>query len=853
MYKILPALCCLLSCISILFAQSVALHKKVKNQFADSATLNQLLLSTTEIDLTEPASGTDEGYTARQLVPSVLHSGKDLFASTASFHFNARRFRIKGLDQHWFQVQLNGAPVNQLYNGLAAWSSWGGLNEVMNNNTSSMGWQQTEYGFGGPGSLSSFDLRASHLRPQTRVTSAVSNRSYRYRLAYTKIVPITAGGWAYACSVSYRTGNDLQVPGSFLHSPAYFLSVDKKIGEHLFSIVLLGTMLHNSRTVAATKEAVAISGSEYYNSGWGYQNGQKRNANTQQLHMPRLLLSHEFTAPNATTLLTTLIFSSGESAMSGLDWYKAADPRPDYYRYWPGFQQNGLLQTELQAWYAADPLQLQINWNRLYEANRNSLEVVRDADGVAGKLAAGRRAHYVVQERVQQNKTLVLSSRLNQPLTSRLTVHAAGIFQWQRVRFFKRVKDLLGSDFFVDWNQFAEDQLVNAASLQNDLNRPNRILTIGDSYGYDYAMDFFQYTAMLQLSYAANRMDVFGAVELSESAQFRTGYMRNGVFPLNSFGRSATDRFSTWSAKAGITYKINGRKYLFLHLGTKLRPPFTDDYYLSPQTRDSRVQEIQMERITGIELGYILHAPGLKFRSTAYLTSIKNGMNRMSFYHDGYRNLVNYALWNIHQLHIGVEAAAEIPLSLRLRINLALAAGRYRYTSRPFYSISIDNEDNVTEQGLVYWKHFPVPGTPQQAYSAGCTLQLLERLSLSVTGNYLADYWVSFNPIRRTYDALRSLPPNSDPLYVIHPEKLPDVFVADLSAFWSVMVHRNRKGEARYLQCFLSIGNLLNRSFISGGYEQLRFDLNNGDAEKFPSKYYYAAGTNYLLMVRYKL
>jgi hypothetical protein len=329
--------------------------------------------------------------------------------------------------------------------------------------------------------------------------------------------------------------------------------------------------------------------------------------------------------------------------------------------------------------------------------------------------------------------------------------------------------------------------------------------------------------------------------------------MCNGIFPLNSFGRSATDRFSTWSAKAGITYKINGRKYLLLHLGTKLRPPFTEDYYLSPQTRDTRVQEIQMEHVTGMELGYILHAPRMKFRSSAYLVSINNGMNRMSFYHDGYRNLVNYALWNMDQLHMGIEAAAEFPLSLRMRINLALAVGRYVYTSRPFYSISIDNEENATEHGLVYWKHFPVPGTPQQAFSAGCTVQLTERLSLSITGNYLAAYWVSFNPIRRTYDALRSLPQNSDPSYIILPEKLPDVFVADLSAFWSVMVNRSRTGKSRYLQWFLSIGNLLNRSFISGGYEQLRFDLNNADTEKFSSKYYYAAGSNYLLMLRYKL
>jgi len=853
MRNILLLLHFLLRSLLMIHAQSPAVARQIKNQFADSASLIQLLRSGTDIDFAEPASGAEEGNAASQLVPSVLHSGKDLFAATASFHFNTRRFRIKGLDPHWFQVQMNGVPMNQLHNGLAVWSSWGGLNEVMTNNTTIIGWQQNEYGFGGPGSLTSFDLRASRLRPQTTLAASFSNRTYRYRLAFTKVAPSNSGGWAYAFSIAYRTGTDMSAPGTFMHTPAYFLSVDKKMGGHLFSITILGAMLNSSRTVAVTKEAVAISGSTQYNPGWGYQNGIKRNANTQQMHTPLLLLSHAFTAMDATHISTTLAYSSGERSVSGLDWYKAADPRPDYYRYWPGFQQDSLLQVRVREWYAEDPLQMQINWNRLYEVNRNNPEIIRDADGVSGKLAAGLRSRYILQDRVVQSKNLVFGSRLNQPLTSRLTMTAAAIFQWQRLRYFKRVKDLLGGDFFVDWNQFAEDQLINAAALQNDLDRPNRILKTGDAYGYDYAMNLLQYSAVVQFGYTGNRLDLFGGIELAESAQFRTGYMRNGVFPLNSFGRSTTDRFSTGSVKAGVTYKINGRKYIFLNLGWKRRPPFTDDYYISPQTRESRVQEIQMEQFAGMELGYILNAPQLKIRATAYMACIKNGMNRMSFYHDGYRNLVNYALWNIHQLHAGIETAAEFPLSLRMRINMALAVGRYVYTNRPFYSVSIDNEDYATEQGIVYWKNFPVPGTPQRAFSAGCTMQLQDRLSLTITGNYLAAYYVSFNPIRRTYDAMHGLPPNSDPGFITRPEQLPDVFVADLSAAWSVMINRSRAGKYRYLQWFLSIGNLLNQPMISGGYEQLRFDLANANTGKFPSKYYYSAGINYLLILRYKL
>jgi hypothetical protein len=44
------------------------------------------------------------------------------------------------------------------------------------------------------------------------------------------------------------------------------------------------------------------------------------------------------------------------------------------------------------------------------------------------------------------------------------------------------------------------------------------------------------------------------------------------------------------------------------------------------------------------------------------------------------------------------------------------------------------------------------------------------------------------------------------------------------------------------------ISNLLNnKDIISGGYEQLRFDFDTHDPDKFPPKYYYAYGINYFL------
>jgi hypothetical protein len=55
------------------------------------------------------------------------------------------------------------------------------------------------------------------------------------------------------------------------------------------------------------------------------------------------------------------------------------------------------------------------------------------------------------------------------------------------------------------------------------------------------------------------------------------------------------------------------------------------------------------------------------------------------------------------------------------------------------------------------------------------------------------------------------------------------------------------------VQLFLGVNNLLNQSFITGGYEQLRYDIENANTQKFPSKYYYLKGLNYALSIRLRL
>ncbi len=832
-------------------AQSIAIQKKVKNNFGDSTTV--LLNVGIDHSIHESFNASEESNANQIFIPSVLNSSRDLFSATAAFHFNIRRYRLRGYSSNMFQAIINDIPMSQLVDGNTNWSSWGGLNEITNNNSVAIGLRDDDFSFGNLGSTTYIDLKASHLREQITASLILSNRSYKYRLAFTKVIPLNKHGWAFAFSISKRYGNEVVIPGSYYNGNAYFLAIDKKINNHLFSFCTVGSQVENSRTSATVRELVSLTGATAYNPSWGFQNGVKRNASIQKVHAPLLIFSHEYKTEDDISFNSSFSYSAGEKSITGFDWYKAPDPRPDYYRYLPSFQKDSLLAIQVASQYTNNPELLQINWHRLYDVNRNSYATINDVNGISGNNLLINRSKYILEDRVEQSKKFVFSSRISQRVNDQLSLIASVAYQVQIFRYFKRVNDLLGGENYVDWNNFSEDLSPDASSLQNDLNSPNRLLSVGDHFGYDYQLNLQKLDLNSQIVYKLRRFDFFAGISFSELNFYRTGFMRNGVFPNNSFGKSINGRFSTEAFKAGLTYKYNGRNYIFLNLALLSKPPAISDLYISPRTRDSKHAAVSMEKIASIEAGYILNAPTLKLRVNAYATQFKDGMNSLSFYHDGYRNLVNYLLWNINQLHIGVEASAEYQLSNRLSATGVIGFGKYIYTNRQSYSVSIDNQDYTTEQGIVYTNNFPVPGIPQQAYSIGFTYRSPSGLLLSISGNYLSNYWMSFNPLRRTYDASRNLLAGGNLSELTNPEKLSNILVTDLSVAYSFRLRKTLKGTYQFLQVFLGANNILNQQIITGGYEQLRFDFDNASIQKFPNKYFYSQGANYSLSIRLRL
>ena len=832
----------------LISSYSIAQTQKTKVQKVDSTKLP----ATNSLDIQRDNAANnistisldedDLGDGASQNVSSILTAGRDPFLISAAYNFSALRFRLRGYDTDLSAVYINGISMDNLDNGFTPFGVWGGLNDVMRNRDISIGLRPNTSAFGDIATTTFFDIRASKQRKQSEVGYVLSNRNFQHRLDFTHNTGISKKGWAFSISGTRRYAAEGYFAGTTFDGWSWFAAADKRIGQnHLLSLVVFGAPTKSGRLGTSVKEAFDLVGTTNYNPFWGWQNGKKRNANNVRTDQPYVILTHDYRINNNSSLVTAVNFSKGDRASSNLDWYHADNPSPLYYRYLPSYWEDPNLKAQLtKEWQTNDDVR-QINWNRMYDANRKQLETF---NGVTG-----RRSRYVQFEYVTNTTKMNLNTVFNTRLGNNVEITSGASYQYQKNKNYKKIIDLLGGDYFVDLNQFAERINANNPDFpQPNLLTPNRIVKVGDDYSYNYDITIKKASGWAQMLFKYNKLDFFAAIELSNTSFFRTGNYKNGLFPNNSLGKSATQQFNNYAFKTGLTYKLNGRNYLFANIAMLTRAPFFDNVYLSPRVRNTTLENVSNEEVNTLEVGYTLNAPRIKIRLTGYYTEFKNQMNVMTFFHDTYLNLVNYGITGINKTHSGGEFGIEARPIANVVVNAAAAVGRFYYTSSQNSITTIDNDASVVSRDVVFAKDYYVGGSPQEAYSFGITYRSPKFWNVGLTYNFFDAMYVEINPLRRTAAAVQGLTPGSDQWKkILDQQKLPSQSTLDLYASYSwrlpkkLSVNKNNN----FLFFSLSATNLLNNTaIIPFAFEQLRFD-NITEYDKFPRRYNYNFGVNY--------
>ncbi len=809
------------------------------------------------LSMEDAASDDGVGIATGQNVASVLSASRDPFLSAASFGWGSFFFSIRGLESEQHAQFLNGIPMNDLENGRVSYNTYSGLNDVFRGRTFNLGLQANEYAYGGYGLNSYIDASASAQRAQTRISYASTNRNYRNRLMLTHSSGFNKKGWAYSFSLSRRWANQGPIKGTYYNAYGYFAAVEKKYKSHDISLMAVGAPIERGKNGPTTAEAFDLAGSTYYNPYWGYQNGEVRNSRVFRNHMPMFILSDKWQLSEKTRVNAAVSYQAGESSTTTFDWYNAADPRPDYYRYLPSWEGIDRESTEiediLRNRVISDPEKfLQVDWDRLYQANYFNQ---RTGDG---------RASYILGADVKNSRNISSNINLQHLVNDHITFNTGVIYQNQETQNYRRVEDLLGANYWLNINQFAErDFRANPNVSQLDLNNPSQRKTVGDSYGYNYDMNFRNVSFFTQAVFKYNHFDFFITHEIGNSVMQRTGNYRSGLYPNNSFGESEQLNFNTNRSKAGVTYKINGRNYVYANGAVGTKAPFADDMFVSNRTRNQIVENPRVERIRSAEVGYLLRSPNFKTRITGYVTETKDGVDIKRYFNDDARSFANMVLQGVSRRSTGIEIGSEIKVSPSLSLNLAANLGQAFYTSRVRISEYIDNDtlqqvstNLVPEYDTAYIANFHIPKGPQTAFQANLFYRSPKYWFGSVTLNYMAGKWLDIAPTARTVEGTGTINRNSQAYAdLVGQERVEPYFTLGAFAGKSFKLNKyfDKATNGMYLFVNLGLNNILNkRDIVLYGFENLRQGtVQQERLRAFDNRFAHSLGFQYYLNIAF--
>ena len=798
-------------------------------------------------ELNDDSSGADN-------ISGLLSASQDIFQRAAAFEFSSSFFRVRGLNTDNGTVLMNGIEMNKVFDGRPQWSNWGGLNDVLRSQELSTGFAPSSYTFGGLLGSTNINLRASNYRAGGRITYSSSNRSYTNRLMATYASGMLDGGWAYAFTLGRRWGDEGFQDGTFYDANSFFVSVEKKINDkHSLNLVGFYTPNRRGKSSPNTQEVFDLKGTTY-NEYWGWHDGEKRNSRIRRIAEPVIMLNHYWDLSESSSLNTNVSYQFGELGNSRLDYAGGANPSPAYYQQLPSYfladddgpDYAGAYQSE-QSFRNGG----QVNWNRIYDANLTN--------NINGDYAA-----YVLYEDRSDDQQFTANTILESTLSKNLTLNAAVNYKRLKSHNFAEIVDMLGSNSgYLNIDSF--DQ------VQFDLQNPNRVVGKGDTFRYNFNIDANVLSGFAQAQFKYNKVDFFLAGSYTATEYQREGLYQTETYADNSLGKGRKLSFGGVGAKGGFTYKFSGKHIFNINAGYLTKAPsvrntFTNSRENHAVVGDITGVDITEEKITSFDANYIFRSSTVKARLTGYYTQMQDA-NEISFYFaDGISGVdegtafVQEILQGIDKTHMGIEFGMEAQITPSIKLTGVASVGQFTYDNNPNLVLTSSDFVDGLNFGESNLKDYRIAAGPQQAASIGFEYRDPNYWWFGTTANFFADTYVDVSPLTRTQNFF--LDTDGLPFSDYEPDLARELLRQE--RFEDYMVINAIGGKSwkigdKYISLFVSLNNIFNQKFKSGGFEQgrsanyrsLQEDAGN-PKRVFGPKYWYGRGPTYFLNLNYR-
>lgn len=785
----------------------------------------------------------DDDDSGRQNIVALTGANDDIFYNTASYNFGPMYFNYRGMRSEYQTVYLNGIEMNDPIRGRFNFSSLLGLtSRAFRNKTSAVGTAVANYGMGGLGGSVNYNTITDTYAPGFNGSLAFTNSNYMFRAMATYSTGLSKNGWAFTISGIGRYSKEGVIDGTFYNSGGLFLSLEKVLDKHnSLTLTAFGGPTQRATASATYQEVYDLVDDNLYNPNWGWQNGEKRSARIIESYDPTAMLTWLY-KDGRTTLNTTAAVRWTYYSQSALQYYKANDPNPTYYRYLPSYYDNQEEADYYTYLWKNDPSFRQINWENLYTINK-----LNNIQNEGKDEADHKGSFYIMENRVNKQFNAMFNTFVNHRLNDHFQLQAGLSFNYTKASYYKTIRDLLGGEYWLDIDPFSDrDITIAPLNLQNDLDNPNRRVSKGDRFGYDYDFHYIKAEGWLQNTYTSTHWDVNYGARMSFTQFFRDGHMRNGRAPLNSLGNSSTSQFDNAGVKAGATYKIDGRNFFTAHISYGTRAPLADQAFIAPRVKNTLVSDLRSERDFSADISYGWAYRRFRGALTAYYVNLDNVTERTGFYDDRYSTYAIYALTGVRKVSKGIELGMSFKITPSLTATFAGTYAKYQYKNNPQGTRSFENGLYADTTQTVYLKNFYVGSTPQTVCNLGLDWAAPGNWFFNVNGTWMGDAYVSLSPAY--HEALPELWKNIENCTpeklqakieeLSTQDKLKNAFSLNVSV--GKLIYINRKVS---LNLNLNVNNVLNnRDIVTNAYQQGRLDTKNYIRDKYPNKYQYAQG-----------
>ena len=810
-----------------------------------SSDVESSIISLSDFDLSDDSNTSD-------FASGLLSSYNDVFQSIAAYQFGPARFRQRGYDSRNNKVLMNGVEVNKIYDGRPQWSNWGGLNDVLRNREYSIGLEKSRSNFGGINGSTNFILRTSLYQKGLRVSYSSTNTSYTNRVLAT--YSTNYNNWDFTFSVSRRWAEQGHFEGTFYDANSFFVGIENKINDS-HSINFTGIYASNRRGKSSpnTQEVYDLQ-SENYNSYWGWQNGSRRNSRVKKLDEPIFLLTHYWDISPKSNLETSLFYQVGSMGNSRLNYSNGPNPDPSYYRKLPSFYLRNFgdrpeLYTLSGENFKNNSDYYQVDWERMYEVNLNN--------------STNKSIYMLYEDRVDDN-LFQFNSVLNTNVSENLDIDLGINYKNLSSHNFANSIDLLGGSYYVDVDSYRRGD-----EAQNDLNQPDRVIGEDEAFKYNFEINSESINLFSNIEFNYKKLSLNITPKISYYTIQRDGKFRNGVYPENSYGKGEKKEFLNGSIKSNLEYKITGRHILRFSGAYISRPPTIRNSFSNSRENNNFVEGIGDENIYSSEATYFMNLEPIKLKLTGYYSRFQN-MNEISFFFaqglsglEESSDFVSEIMTGSSRDHYGIEFGVESKISSTLKASAGVALGEYVYTNNPNLYLTSDDIRGTADYGTTYIENYKVPGTPQRGYSLGLEYRNPNYWFISANGNYLSNNYIDISPIIRTEkfyvnpDDPDGFPfadaSENEARRLLRQEKFDDLFLLN---FFS---GKSWKIDNYYIGVILSVNNILDNRYKSGGYEQSRnanYNLLKQDVDSssriFGPRYWYGYGRTYYLNIYFR-